>query len=276
MVVFITGGNDNGKSEYAEDLVMKLSPGGRSAGYIRIYLATMGARDEESLKRINKHVYRRKDMEYITIEKSFDIGSVKIDIDNIGIDDLDVNNTAINNIDTNNTDTNNTDTNDIDTNDIDTSNIGIGNKDTNNPDIFSIDNTDTDNKVIENIDTEHIDNDHLDTNGSAIISSNPKKIKRILLIEDIPNLLAGEMFQGTSFNPDVSDKIVADITKLISACENTVIVTNEVFSDGIVYDEYTTTYLREFGIINRKLAMASDKVVELVCGIPLIIKDKNS
>lgn len=266
MVVLITGGNDNGKSEYAEDLVMKLSPGGRSAGYVRIYLATMGARDEESLKRINKHVYRRKDMEYITIEKSFDIGSVKIDIDNIGIDDIDDNNTAINNTDTNNTDTN----------DIDTSNIGIGNKDTNNPDIFSIDNTDTDNEVIENIDTEHIDNDHLDANGSAIISSNPKKIKRILLIEDIPNLLAGEMFQGTSFNPDVSDKIVADITKLISACEHTVIVTNEVFSDGIVYDEYTTTYLREFGIINRKLAMASDKVVELVCGIPLIIKGKNS
>ena len=83
MVFFITGGNDNGKSEYAEDLVIKLSPGGRSAGYTRIYLATMGARDEESLKRIKKHIFRRKDMEYITIEKSFDVGS--IDITNIDI-----------------------------------------------------------------------------------------------------------------------------------------------------------------------------------------------
>ena len=191
MVFFITGGNDNGKSEYAEDLVIKLSPGGRSAGYTRIYLATMGARDEESLKRIKKHIFRRKDMEYITIEKSFDVGS--IDITNI-----------------------------------DTSKTDIGKADTG---------------------------------------------KRILLIEDIPNLLAGEMFKGTSFYPDVADKITADIMKLISACEHTVIVTNEVFSDGMIYDEYTTTYLREFGTINRRFAGYSDKVVELVCGIPCIVKE---
>ena len=194
MVVFITGGNDNGKSEYAEDLVIKLSPGGRSAGYTRIYLATMGARDEESLKRIKKHIFRRKDMEYITIEKSFDVGS--IDITNIDI-----------------------------------------------------------------------------ANGSKKNVNEDKGGKRILLIEDIPNLLAGEMFKGTSFYPDVADKITADIMKLISACEHTVIVTNEVFSDGMIYDEYTTTYLREFGTINRRLAGYSDKVVELVCGIPCIVKE---
>jgi adenosylcobinamide kinase/adenosylcobinamide-phosphate guanylyltransferase len=191
MVFFITGGNDNGKSEYAEDLVIKLSPGGRSAGYTRIYLATMGARDEESLKRIKKHIFRRKDMEYITIEKSFDVGSIDI----------------------------------------------------------------------TNIDTSKTDTGKADTG------------KRILLIEDIPNLLAGEMFKGTSFYPDVADKITADIMKLISACEHTVIVTNEVFSDGMIYDEYTTTYLREFGTINRRLAGYSDKVVELVCGIPCIVKE---
>ncbi|WP_034486537.1 bifunctional adenosylcobinamide kinase/adenosylcobinamide-phosphate guanylyltransferase [Butyrivibrio fibrisolvens] len=194
MVFFITGGNDNGKSEYAEDLVIKLSPGGRSAGYTRIYLATMGARDEESLKRIKKHIFRRKDMEYITIEKSFDVGS--IDITNIDI-----------------------------------------------------------------------------ANGSEKNVNEDKSGKRILLIEDIPNLLAGEMFKGTSFYPDVADKITADIMKLISACEHTVIVTNEVFSDGMIYDEYTTTYLREFGTINRRLAGYSDKVVELVCGIPCIVKE---
>jgi adenosylcobinamide kinase/adenosylcobinamide-phosphate guanylyltransferase len=194
MVFFITGGNDNGKSEYAEDLVIKLSPGGRSAGYTRIYLATMGARDEESLKRIEKHIFRRKDMEYITIEKSFDVGS--IDITNIDI-----------------------------------------------------------------------------ANGSVKNVNEDKGGKRILLIEDIPNLLAGEMFKGTSFYPDVADKITADIMKLISACEHTVIVTNEVFSDGMIYDEYTTTYLREFGTINRRLAGYSDKVVELVCGIPCIVKE---
>lgn len=217
MVFFITGGNDNGKSEYAEDLVIKLSPGGRSAGYTRIYLATMGARDEESLKRIKKHIFRRKDMEYITIEKSFDVGSIDIT-----------------NIDTSKTDTGKTD----------------------------ISNTSISNTSIADI-----------ANGSVKNVSEEKGGKRILLIEDIPNLLAGEMFKGTSFYPDVADKITADIMKLISACEHTVIVTNEVFSDGMIYDEYTTTYLREFGTINRRLAGYSDKVVELVCGIPCIVKE---
>ncbi|WP_022754913.1 bifunctional adenosylcobinamide kinase/adenosylcobinamide-phosphate guanylyltransferase [Butyrivibrio fibrisolvens] len=212
MVFFITGGNDNGKSEYAEDLVIKLSPRGRSAGYTRIYLATMGARDEESLKRIKKHIFRRKDMEYITIEKSFDVGS--IDITNIDISKTD----------TGKTDIRNTSIADI-------------------------------------------------ANGSVKNVNEDKGGKRILLIEDIPNLLAGEMFKGTSFYPDIADKITADIMKLISACEHTVIVTNEVFSDGMIYDEYTTTYLREFGTINRKLAGYSDKVVELVCGIPCIVKE---
>ncbi|SEQ45980.1 MULTISPECIES: bifunctional adenosylcobinamide kinase/adenosylcobinamide-phosphate guanylyltransferase [Butyrivibrio] len=207
MVFFITGGNDNGKSEYAEDLVIKLSPGGRSAGYTRIYLATMGARDEESLKRIKKHIFRRKDMEYITIEKSFDVGS--IDIGNTGIRSTSISNTSIADI----------------------------------------------------------------ANGNVKNVNEDKGGKRILLIEDIPNLLAGEMFKGTSFYPNVADKITADIMKLISACEHTVIVTNEVFSDGMIYDEYTTTYLREFGTINRRLAGYSDKVVELVCGIPCIVKE---
>lgn len=222
MVFFITGGNDNGKSEYAEELVIKLSPGGRSSGYTRIYLATMGARDEESLKRIKKHIFRRKDMEYITIEKSFDVGSIDIT-----------------NIDTSKTDTGKTDTGKTDISNISISNISIA-------DI---------------------------ANGSVKNVNKDKGGKRILLIEDIPNLLAGEMFKGTSFYPDVADKITADIMKLISACEHTVIVTNEVFSDGMIYDEYTTTYLREFGTINRRLAGYSDKVVELVCGIPCIVKE---
>lgn len=237
MVFFITGGNDNGKSEYAEDLVIKLSPGGRSAGYTRIYLATMGARDEESLKRIKKHIFRRKDMEYITIEKSFDVGS--IDITNIDTGKTDISNISISNIDI--------------------SNISIGNTDIGNIGIRS---TSISNTSIADI-----------ANGSVKNVNKDKGGKRILLIEDIPNLLAGEMFKGTSFCPDVADKINADIMKLISVCEHTVIVTNEVFSDGMIYDEYTTTYLREFGTINRRLAGCSDKVVELVCGIPCIVKE---
>ena len=40
-----------------------------------------------------------------------------------------------------------------------------------------------------------------------------------------------------------------------------VVVTNNVFEDGIIYDE-TTMYIKAMGIINEKLAAMADKVLE--------------
>ena len=49
-------------------------------------------------------------------------------------------------------------------------------------------------------------------------------------------------------------------------------VSNNVFEDGITYDETTTKYIRAMGKINQKLAALADRVVEVVEGIPVIIK----
>jgi adenosylcobinamide kinase/adenosylcobinamide-phosphate guanylyltransferase len=52
-----------------------------------------------------------------------------------------------------------------------------------------------------------------------------------------------------------------------------VIVSNNVFEDGQIYDEATMEYIKAMGEINTKLALMSDKVVEVVVGIPIIIKE---
>ena len=48
-----------------------------------------------------------------------------------------------------------------------------------------------------------------------------------------------------------------------------IIVTNEIFSDGMEYAEETERFIRMMGTLNRILAMQADGVAEVVCGIPV-------
>ena len=65
---------------------------------------------------------------------------------------------------------------------------------------------------------------------------------------------------------------MADIKELAGAFKNLVIVTNNVFEDGIDYDKTTMEYIRALGMINKGLAEFSDSVTEVVAGIPLALK----
>lgn len=61
MKTFIFGGSCSGKSTFAEEMV------GQWKG-TKIYLATMTARDEESVARISRHQEQRKDKGFQTVE----------------------------------------------------------------------------------------------------------------------------------------------------------------------------------------------------------------
>ena len=53
-----------------------------------------------------------------------------------------------------------------------------------------------------------------------------------------------------------------------------VIVSNNVFEDGEIYDETTMAYIRAMGRINERLAAAADEVIEVIAGIPVVIKER--
>lgn len=101
--------------------------------------------------------------------------------------------------------------------------------------------------------------------------------ERTALLECISNLTANEMFleevQGTE--EVITEKIVGEIAVLNRELTHLVIVSNNVFEDGNVYDKITMAYIRAMGRINQKLAEMADEVVEVVVGIPIVIKDKN-
>ena len=67
-------------------------------------------------------------------------------------------------------------------------------------------------------------------------------------------------------------EIVDGIRSLKGKCENLVIVTNEIFSDGNKYDKDTEEYIKNLGIINKELSHIADEVIEIVYGIEVRIK----
>ena len=93
-----------------------------------------------------------------------------------------------------------------------------------------------------------------------------------VLLECMSNLTANEMF-GNCGKDGVKERILKGADMLFRRCALLVIVTNELFSDGINYsDDLTQEYLNVLAEINRELAKRADKVYELVCNIPVIWK----
>lgn len=88
-----------------------------------------------------------------------------------------------------------------------------------------------------------------------------------VLLEDLVNLMANEMFDGG----DVG-RIVPALHALAKRCRHLVMVTNDVFSDGITYAESTQEYLRQLADINAQAAALADCVVEVVYSIPVCVK----
>lgn len=88
----------------------------------------------------------------------------------------------------------------------------------------------------------------------------------VVLLEDLPNLLANEMFGGDA------ERILPDLRALAARCAHLVIVTNDVFSDGVTYPEPTGEYIRRLAELNREVATLADCAAEVVYGIPVPLK----
>jgi adenosylcobinamide kinase/adenosylcobinamide-phosphate guanylyltransferase len=97
-----------------------------------------------------------------------------------------------------------------------------------------------------------------------------------VLIECVSNLVANEMFAKTSDGERtaefVASKVLQEMRPLAENVDELVIVSNNVFEDGIAYDASTMEYLRALAAVNVGLAELSDRVVEVVVGIPIEIK----
>lgn len=95
-----------------------------------------------------------------------------------------------------------------------------------------------------------------------------------VLLECLANLTANECFGGLGAD-GCAERIAKSVRELSKKARLLVVVTNEVFSDGIDYPQETASYMRELGRANRLVADFADQVIEVVCGIPVFHKGGN-
>lgn len=95
-----------------------------------------------------------------------------------------------------------------------------------------------------------------------------------VLLECMSNLVANEMFRPDGAGEDTAGEVLEGIRNLAAQAGELVIVTNEIFSDGVCYDQETRRYQACLGHINCCLGEQAGQVVEVVYGIPIYLKEK--
>lgn len=92
----------------------------------------------------------------------------------------------------------------------------------------------------------------------------------VALLECMSNLAANEIFENK--NKNAVNDILNGIKRIENIVKAFIIVTNEIFSDGVSYDRETVDYIKALGYINRHMFNISDAAAEIVCGAPVYIK----
>ena len=104
-----------------------------------------------------------------------------------------------------------------------------------------------------------------------------EKKKSAVLVECLSNLLANEMFLSSGkilSAGEAAKKVISGLNRLFSSenfISEIVLVSNNIFDDGLDYDEATKSYMEALAEINAFAAKNADKVFEVVAGIALEI-----
>ena len=98
----------------------------------------------------------------------------------------------------------------------------------------------------------------------------------VVLLECMSNLVANEMFEEQGAHDRTVSEVTKGIENLLEQAAHVVIVTNEIFSDAVVFDGDMDSYLEYLGKINQAAAQRADEVVEVVYGIPVFHKSTDT
>ena len=90
-----------------------------------------------------------------------------------------------------------------------------------------------------------------------------------MLIEDLPNLAANELFSPEGGGVDA---VLSGVDRICKIASSVTIVTGDIFSDGAEYDVGTKEYMGMLADLHMRIAAKADNVVEVVCGMPCAVK----
>ncbi len=94
----------------------------------------------------------------------------------------------------------------------------------------------------------------------------------VVLLECLGTLVANEMFAGELVEPTASviKKVMRALSALRKRAESLIIVSNDIFSDGLTYDSSTENYRTALGALHTVLAPEADCAVECICGLAMM------
>ncbi len=95
-----------------------------------------------------------------------------------------------------------------------------------------------------------------------------------ILIESLSTWTSNEMFCDGNINSAelVYEKISYEIELIKKISDNLVIVSDDIFSDGVVYDHYTEQYIFCLGRLHIFAALKSDEAYQIISGLPIKFK----
>lgn len=86
------------------------------------------------------------------------------------------------------------------------------------------------------------------------------------LLDAVTALLSNEMFRDGNIYPEVYKKVAEDLVRLSQEVKNIVFVSDYIYSDARIFDEFTEDFRRGLAYIERKLAQECDRVCEVTFG----------
>ena len=100
----------------------------------------------------------------------------------------------------------------------------------------------------------------------------------VVLLECLANLLSDECYDEQDGWQDAhvaADRIERGVEALAAQCDQLIVVTNDVGSDGVDYPHPTDEYVRALGALNCRIAAKADVVLDFAAGIPTVVKDQS-
>ena len=98
-----------------------------------------------------------------------------------------------------------------------------------------------------------------------------------VLLDCLGNLAANELFHEDCAydgrrSRETGEKLFTGLMRVNAAAGNLIVISNEIFSDGVEYDRGTRDYIEVMGRLHRKLAAEAQAVVECVYGLRIYHK----
>lgn len=95
----------------------------------------------------------------------------------------------------------------------------------------------------------------------------------VFLLDSVTALLSNEMFlpDGT-VDESAGERVAAELREFADRTGNTVFVSDYIYSDAQLFDEYTENYRKSLALIDRTLAAVCDQVIEVSYGFKYLYK----